>query len=280
VAQVSRVSFGVQSFDPGIQAAIGRIQPVQMIETCMMALRARGVRGINFDLMYGLPTQTIASLDGTLDEVIRLRPNRIALFGYAHLPAMFPRQRRIDSAALPDAKARFEQAAHGYERLVREGYRAIGFDHFALPDDPMAIAAEKGQLRRNFQGFTDDPADTVIGMGASAISMFPHMIVQNEKAAGAYRDLCGQSRLSGVRGIRRCQGDQHRAKIIENLLCCGRARIGTGWPQQVQQALSQYQEMGLVQLAEDEVSIVDEALPYARHVASVFDEKLALAKTY
>lgn len=280
VAQVSRVSFGVQSFDPGIQAAIGRIQPVDMIETCMNALRARGVRGINFDLMYGLPTQTIASLDSTLDDVVRLRPNRIALFGYAHLPSMFPRQRRIDTAALPDNKARFEQAAHGYERLVAEGYRPIGFDHFALPDDPMAIAADKGLVRRNFQGFTDDPAETVIGMGASAISMFPHLIIQNEKNAGVYRDQCSQSRLSGNRGIHRCKGDQQRAKIIENLLCSGRASIGQGWPKQVQQALSDYQQMGLVNMAEGEIAISDDALPYARHVAAVFDEKLALAKSY
>ena len=214
IAQVTRVSFGVQSFDPDIQAAIGRIQPVDMIDTCMAALRARGITSVNFDLMYGLPFQTIEKLDATLDEVVRTRPSRIALFGYAHVPQMFPRQRRIDASALPNAEQRFAQAAHGYDRLVAEGYVPIGFDHFALPGDPLAMAANKGQVRRNFQGFTEDQSDVLIGLGASAISLFPGAIIQNEKNPGAYRDYISEGRLAGARGVRLALEDQRRGVLI------------------------------------------------------------------
>lgn len=272
IAQVTRVSFGVQSFDPDIQAAIGRIQPVDMIETCMSALRARGITAVNFDLMYGLPFQTLAKLDETLDAVIRMRPSRIALFGYAHVPQMFPRQRRIDTSALPGAQERFEQAAHGYDRLVAEGYVAIGFDHFALPDDPLAIAAAKGQVRRNFQGFTEDQADVLIGMGASAISLFPGAIIQNEKNAGPYRDMIGEGRLAGVRGVRLAPEDQKRGLLIEQLLCQLRARLDRDIVDpQLDALLSQFVSLGIVERDGDEVAITDQGRPYARNVAAALD---------
>lgn len=272
IAQVSRVSFGVQSFDKQIQAAIGRIQPVEMIETCMAALRARGISAINFDLMYGLPHQDIEKLDATLDQVVRMRPSRIALFGYAHVPQMFPRQRRIDATALPGPAQRFEQAAHGYERLIREGYVAIGFDHFALPDDPLAKAAAQGQVRRNFQGFTEDQADVMIGLGASAISLFPDIIIQNEKNPGVYREKIGASQLAGARGVQRGGEDQARAQVIEQLLCQLRAAPDPALMDPALEAmLSHFTALGLVERTGAEVRITEQGRPYARNVAAAFD---------
>ena len=272
ITQVSRVSFGVQSFDPAIQSAIGRIQPVAMIETCIAALRARGIKAINFDLMYGLPGQTVAALDQTLDDVVRLQPSRIALFGYAHVPQMFPRQRRIDATALPDAAARFDQAAFGHERLVREGYVAIGFDHFALPDDPLAKAAASGSVRRNFQGFTEDQAQVMVGLGASAISLFPDLIIQNEKNPGAYRDRIAASHLAGARGVVRGAEDQARARVIEQLLCQLRAVPDpTLVDPHLEQALAQFRARGLVEQKGQALHITEQGRPYARTIAAAFD---------
>ncbi|MEY4891012.1 MAG: oxygen-independent coproporphyrinogen oxidase HemN [Pseudomonadota bacterium] len=279
IAQVTRVSFGVQSFDPDIQAAIGRIQPVDMIDTCMAALRARGITSVNFDLMYGLPFQTIEKLDATLDEVVRMRPSRIALFGYAHVPQMFPRQRRIDASALPNAEQRFAQAAHGYDRLVAEGYVPIGFDHFALPGDPLAMAASKGQVRRNFQGFTEDQSDVLIGLGASAISLFPGAIIQNEKNPGAYRDYISEGRLAGARGVRLALEDQRRGVLIEQLLCQLKARVDSDLVDpQLEVMLTHFVSLGLVERAGDVLSITDQGRPYARNVAAAFDRHAAAHK--
>lgn len=267
---VTRVSLGVQSFSAQIQAAIGREQPLSMVAHCVESLRARGVSGINFDLMYGLPGQTIETLDETLDEVIALRPDRIALFGYAHLPSMFPRQRRIDASTLPDTRARFEQSEHGYRRLVEAGYRAIGFDHFALPGDSLARADRENRVRRNFQGFTEDQSDILLGIGASAISQFPHLIVQNEKDAGPYRDLCGAGSLATARGVLRTAEDQTQGSAIEALLCRGEASI-PDLSKVDTEGLSRLRELGLIDGDESKLALAPGALPYARHVAAVFD---------
>ncbi len=170
---VSRVSLGVQTLSPAIQAAIGRVQPKEMIDETVALLRAAGVGSINFDLMYGLPGQTDHDLEDTLAGCLQLAPERFAVFGYAHVPQMLPRQRRIDAGALPDGAQRFAHAALANARLTSAGYDQIGFDHFARPSDAIAIAAKAGTLRRNFQGFTEDPADVLLGIGASAISSFP-----------------------------------------------------------------------------------------------------------
>jgi oxygen-independent coproporphyrinogen-3 oxidase len=271
-ARVTRVSFGVQSFDPDIQAAIGRIQPVEMIEACIAALRARGITHLNFDLMYGLPHQTVERLDTTLDDVIRMRPSRVALFGYAHVPQMFPRQRRIDSTALPGPAARFEQAAHGHERLVREGYVAIGFDHFALPEDPLAKAAAQGRVRRNFQGFTEDQGEVMLGLGASAISLFPEAIIQNEKNAGVYRERIAAGSLAGARGVLRLAEDRQRAAIIEQLLCQLRAIPDPRLTDAALEAeLTRFAELGLVERSGGVLRITEPGRPYARNIAAVFD---------
>ncbi|MDZ7587637.1 MAG: oxygen-independent coproporphyrinogen III oxidase [Parasphingorhabdus sp.] len=276
IAGVRRVSFGVQTFDPEIQAAIGRIQPVEMIETCVAALRARGIVSVNFDLMYGLPMQTSEKLEQTLDHVERMKPDRIALFGYAHLPEMFPRQRRIDASTLPDAKVRFDMAARGHERLVAAGYQAIGFDHFALPHDSLATAALKGAVHRNFQGFTDDDSRVVIGIGASAISVFPDRIVQNEKKSGPYRESCAAGQLAGSRGIKRETEAQRRAAIIEDILCTGEAYLDQHIiSPAAKTTLEQFAANGLLQIDGKTLRLTESARPYARYIASTFDAGLS-----
>ncbi len=270
-SSVNRVSLGVQTFSPQIQQAIGRVQPLADIENAMAGLRLRGVDAINFDLMYGLPGQSLADLDATLDETIRLAPSRVALFGYAHLPAMIPRQRRIDASNLPDHKLRFEQAALGFERLTQAGYVPIGFDHFALPDDPLAIAAKEGRVNRNFQGFTDDDAPILLGFGASAISKFPDLLVQNEKRAGPYRDLIGSGRLTATRGVTIDANECERGAIIRDLLCSGRARIGAAMNEAAHNATAALEDRGLIHWEGDDLVIRDCARPYARHIASQFD---------
>lgn len=274
-AGVSRVSFGVQSFDPEIQAAIGRIQPVEMIEACLAELRGSGIGSINFDLMYGLPLQTVARLDETLDHVARLRPDRIALFGYAHMPGLFPRQRRIESDSLPDAQLRFEMAAHGHDRLVAEGYVAVGFDHFALPSDSLTRAQRARAVHRNFQGFTDDSSEAVIGLGASAISLFPDRLVQNEKRAGDYRARCAAGELAGARGVMRSASARLRGQAIEAILCQGRTSLDRSLrTPATARGLQPFVERGLVEFGGSELALTEAALPYARHIAAVFDATL------
>ena len=212
----------------------------------MAGLRLRDIDAINFDLMYGLPGQTLADLDETLDETIRLAPSRISLFGYAHLPNMIPRQRQIDASDLPDHELRFEQARRGYERLTDAGYVPVGFDHFALPGDALAAAAKQGRVNRNFQGFTEDDATVLVGFGASAISRFPDLIVQNEKKAGAYRDIIGEGRLASARGVRLSEDEQRRAHHIRELLCLGKTKLDSDEHLAVRETLADYERRGII----------------------------------
>lgn len=268
---VSHASLGVQTFVPHLQAAIGRVQPDAVIEHATRLLREHGVRSLNFDLMYGLPGQFWDDVSATLERTIELGADRIALFGYAHVPDMIPRQRRIDASLLPDMKARFTMAARGAAMLTRAGYRAIGFDHFAKAGDPLALAAQQGRLHRNFQGFTDDPAPALIGLGASAISMFPHVIIQNEKNAGQYRSAIAANGLSGALGMARSLDDQRRGAVISALLCQGAARIEPAMAAQVADRLAPFLARGLATLSHGVLQIADDALPYARSIAALFD---------
>jgi len=270
-AHVTRVSLGVQTFAPHIQQAIGRIQPLSHIERVVAGLRLRDINAINFDLMYGLPGQTLADLDDTLEETIRLAPSRISLFGYAHLPHMIPRQRQIDASNLPDHKLRFEQAWRGYERLTEAGYVPVGFDHFALPSDPLADAARDGRVSRNFQGFTEDDSPVLIGMGASAISRFPDLIVQNEKRAGVYRDLIAAGQLTPVRGVAIDADDRERRRIIRELLCQGNACLEAGWLRSAHTALAAFERLHILRWDDDRLVVEDDGLPYARLIAAQFD---------
>ncbi|HCF24095.1 MULTISPECIES: oxygen-independent coproporphyrinogen III oxidase [unclassified Novosphingobium] len=271
VVGVTHASLGVQTFDPALQAAIGRIQPDAEIASAVDLLRGNGISSLNFDLMYGLPGQSLAMLEATLQRTVELGADRIALFGYAHVPHMLPRQRRIDASALPGQAERFAMAEFGLGLLTAAGYVPIGFDHFARPQDPMARALQAGTLRRNFQGFTDDPARSLIGMGASAIGCFPDLLVQNEKNAGRYRMLLSQDVLPATHGIRRSADDQRRGAVIEALLCFGRAELDPDLAAEAALRLAPFAKRGLARMQGSTLSIAPAGLPYARTIAALFD---------
>jgi oxygen-independent coproporphyrinogen-3 oxidase len=264
-------SLGVQTFDPALQAAIGRIQPDAEIAAATDLLRQAGVSSLNFDLMYGLPGQTLAMLEATLDRAVELGADRIALFGYAHVPHMLPRQRRIDASHLPDQAQRFAMADFGYRHLTAAGYVAVGFDHFAQPHDPMARAVAERRLRRNFQGFTDDPTTNLIGLGASSISCFDQVLVQNEKNPGRYRMLLSQDRLPAAGGVRRSADDQMRGGVITALLCQGEAALRGDLLEEVLPRLHPFLARGLAELDGKTLRLLPGGLPYARTVAALFD---------
>lgn len=268
---IEMASMGVQTLDPTIQQAIGRVQPIELIEHATQALRKAGIGSINFDLMYGLPGQDRGALEATILETIRLRPERIALFGYAHVPHLIPRQRRIDDSRLPDAAERFALAELGHQLLIGAGYEPVGFDHYALPHDRLAEASRTGALRRNFQGFTDDPADVLIGLGASAISQFPGLLVQNDKNAGRYRMQVAAGMLPVERGVRRNGLDRRRGEVIEHLLCKGKANLAGLCDTGVWRALAPFISLGLVEGDGDQLTLAPGAQPYARVIASTFD---------
>jgi oxygen-independent coproporphyrinogen III oxidase len=268
---VRYASLGVQTFDPALQAAIGRIQPDAEIVAATQLLRMNGVTSLNFDLMYGLPGQDLTQLEATLARTIALGADRVALFGYAHVPHLLPRQRRIDGAALPPLAERFAMADFGYRMLTAAGYVPVGFDHFALPDDPLAKAAAQGMLRRNFQGFTDDPAPVLVGLGTSAISRFTDLLVQNEKNAGRYRMLLSQRRLPAAGGIRLGAEDKRRSALIEALLCRGQTRLDADIEAEVEARLTPFIDRGLARMAQGALHITPEGLPYARTIAALFD---------
>ena len=270
--RVTRASLGVQTFDPALQAAIGRVQPEADIVRAVDLLRGAGVTSINFDLMYGLPGQDDATLAATLDTALALAPDRLAVFGYAHVPHLIPRQRRIDASALPDAAARFGHAALAHTQLTAAGYQAVGFDHFARPDDALARAAADGTLRRNFQGFTEDRADVLIGLGASAIGQFPDRLLQNAKNAGEWHAAIGAGRFATARGIRRTPLDRVHGRAIEAILCQGTADL-TDLPDRgaLAMRLRRFEAVGLIAWDGARLRLADDALPYARAIAATLD---------
>ncbi len=268
----SHASLGVQTFAPRLQEAIGRVQPQEMIERSVGLLRKAGISSLNFDLMYGLPGQTMEDLENSLSLTADFGADRIALFGYAHVPHMLPRQRRIDDSALPDGAARFAMARDGHAQLVNAGYEAVGFDHFALPGDPLAQAMESGTLKRNFQGFTDDQAQVLIALGASAISSFPDLLIQNEKNSGRYRMLMSQGILPTANGKERSVDDRRRGAVIEELLCRGRAKVSQDLLESAEDRLRPYVEPGLARIESGNMLVISRnALPYARSIAAAFD---------
>ena len=217
----TRASFGVQEFDATVQQAINRIQPPDMVQKAVSMLRDAGVRGINFDLVYGLPHQTVETLQHTIELCVGMRPDRIALFGYAHVPWIAKRQRMIDQATLPGAGSRAEQAQAATRQLNAAGFESVGLDHFARPDDPLAVAARNGELHRNFQGYTTDRAETLLGLGTTAISRTPDGYFQNLPETGAWSRAISAGELPVAKGIAFSGQDRLRGHVIEQLMCNG-----------------------------------------------------------
>lgn len=218
-AGVNRASIGVQDFNPAVQRAINRIQPYQTTAQAIEWLRDAGMEGINIDLVYGLPHQTVASLSETVGLAAGLAPQRIALFGYAHVPWMKRHQRLIAEDTLPGLEERWLHYESASRLLVELGYVQIGLDHFAHPADPLAVALRERRLHRNFQGYTTDEAETLIGFGASAIGSLPQGYIANEPKSATYQQLIGAGQLATLRGVAVDRDDLLRRAVIERLMC-------------------------------------------------------------
>jgi len=276
---VNRASLGVQDFDPVVQAAVNRIQPYNLVEQCVADLRATGIRSLNLDLIYGLPFQSVSGLRRTVTQAVSLQPDRIALFGYAHVPWMKPHQRLIDEQSLPDAYARFRQFEAASQALTASDYARIGLDHFAKPGDTLRTARDNHTLKRNFQGYTVDRADTLIGFGPSAISALPQGYVQNAADHTPWARDVGEGRLAAVKGVVLNHEDRRRRAIIEQIMCFGRVDLADFAfdPALVMDALTPLIEDGLCHLTGTVLTLTERGLPFQRVVAAVFDSYLVPA---
>ena len=279
-AGITRASLGVQSLDGKVQAAINRVQSLADTARTVDGLRRAGVAAINIDLIYGLPSQTVASCLATVGECLGLRPDRFSVFGYAHVPDFKKHQRKIDTRQLPDGSARAAQAEAIADRLEVAGYRRIGLDHFALAGDAMAVAADHGRLRRNFQGYTTDPADTLIGIGASAIGRLARGYVQNEAVLRTYMAAIGEGRLATVKGLALTDEDRLRGALIERLMCDFRVDIDAVCRSRgrtrdhvadVFPALDRLALDGIIRLERGIIEVEPEARALVRAVAAAFD---------
>jgi oxygen-independent coproporphyrinogen-3 oxidase len=280
---VNRASLGVQSFDPVVQRAINRIQSFEQTASVTNGLRQAGIGGINFDLIYGLPHQTAESCLDTVRRCLELRPERFSVFGYAHVPTFKTHQRKIDEASLPDGLARYDQACAIADALKAAGYVQIGLDHFALPHDAMTIAFREGRLHRNFQGYTTDSNEVLIGLGASAIGQLPQGYVQNEVQVRAYSQAIASGSLATVKGYALTDDDRLRADIIERIMCdhgvdldavC--ARHGAR-PEQMLRSAPRLQALisdGVVALEGSSLAVREGSRFLVRSVASAFDAHL------
>ncbi len=281
---VSRVSLGVQDFEPRVQLAINRLQPLERIREACALLRAAGILRIGFDLMYGLPHQSVETVRRTARLAAGLGPHRIAVFGYAHVPWMKRHQTLLPEDSLPDPCLRWAQTQAIAAELAEAGYRPIGFDHFARPEDGLHAALVQGRLRRNFQGFTDDPATVLLGLGASAISQFPEGYAQNAVRIDDYRQRLTAGGLATARGIALSADDRLRARAIAEILCYQEADLAAlscahgrdaGAVDDALARLARLARDGLVTLAGRRVRIREEARPLARWAAAAIDPAMA-----
>lgn len=276
---MTRASIGVQDFDPEVQTTIGRIQSFEVTRDAADMLRASNITSLNADILFGLPHQDETRIAASVQKLLTLNPDRVALYGYAHVPWMARRQSMIPSDALPAPERRlslFETAARLFEW---DGYTQIGIDHFAAPHDSLAVAARAGLLRRNFQGYTDDPAETLVGLGASAISRFRQGYTQNASATSAYAKAIQSGRFAAARGHAFAGEDLLRARIIEALMCDFEVRfddMALRFPgatrhlaELLQSAADQFGEM--VHLGETGLRIRPEGRPLTRIIARFFD---------
>ena len=281
---VNRASLGVQDFSPHVQQAAGRIQPFETVKDAVDRLHDVGIDRINLDLMYGLPKQSVADVRQTASLAHSLQPQRVAVFGYAHVPWFRPQQRLIDEADLPTSQERLEQAEAAHETLVQFGYQPIGLDHYARSDDELTPAAKSGRMTRNFQGYTDDGADALVGLGASSIGRLPQGFAQNEPAVGNYMRAIAAGNLATVRGIALSAEDRVRGHIIERLMCdmtvdLGAVSaesgfdIGTDFSQEIE-SLQPFTENGTLVIEGNRLRITEKGRPYMRLVASAFDSYL------
>ena len=277
----NRLSFGVQDFDPAVQKAVHRIQPAEQVFQLVDASRRLGFESVNVDLIYGLPMQTTASFDRTLEQIKSLRPDRIALYAYAHLPDRFKPQRRIHAEDLPLGGTKVAMLSRSLDALTEAGYVYIGMDHFALPDDALAVAKRQGRLHRNFQGYSTQADSDLIALGVSSIGRVGATYSQNAKTMEEYVDALDQGRFPVVRGLALSRDDLIRRSVIMALMCQGHVQfesIHLAWmvdfktmfAKELTQ-LEDLQAQGLVQLSETGIQVTPTGWFFVRGVAMLFD---------
>ena len=282
-AGVNRTSIGVQSYEDKVQQAINRIQPYEMTKKVIGWLRKHSISHVNMDLMYGLPFQDTAEIETMVDLTVDLQPNRIALFGYAHVPWMQSHQKLIKDETLPDAAERWEQFTLAVERLKKAGYIQVGFDHFAHPDDSMAKALETGDVHRNFQGYTTDTSPAMLGFGASAIGYMPQGYVQNQRPLKAYRQAIDSGVLPAIKGIKISASDVFHRTLIEDIMCnltvdldavCKAHNMDLASLDQDLKKLAPLVEDKICTIENNTITVTELGRPFVRLVASAFDEYL------
>ncbi|MDJ0629293.1 MAG: oxygen-independent coproporphyrinogen III oxidase [Rhodobacter sp.] len=278
-AGMNRASIGIQDFDTQIQQTIGRPQSYDVTKAAVDGLRTRGIDSLNVDILYGLPHQTEAKISESVQLLLSLNPDRVALFGYAHVPWMAKRQTLIPTDALPVPEERLELFNVARDLFLWDGFKEIGIDHFARPDDGLEVAQRAGRMRRNFQGYTEDTSETLIGLGASAISRFRQGYAQNDPSTSGYQGVVRDGRFATKRGHAFTEDDMLRAAVIEALLCDFRVDLSAaadrvGQPATRAVALADGLEAafpGMVQARDGAVEIFDHARPLARIIARHFD---------
>lgn len=280
----NRLSFGVQDFDPAVQKAVHRMQPADQVFALVASARRLGFESVNVDLIYGLPLQTQASFDRTLAQVNELRPDRIALYAYAHLPERFKPQRRIHVEELPNGNDKVAMLSRSLDALTQAGYVYIGMDHFALPDDALAVAKRQGRLHRNFQGYSTQADCDLIALGVSSIGRIGSTYSQNAKTMEAYCDLLDRGHFPVERGLHLSRDDLIRRTVIMALMCQGHLEfeaINLAWlidfktmfARELEQ-LEDMQAQGLVQLSDAGIQVTAMGWFFVRGVAMVFDRYL------
>ena len=281
---LNRASLGVQDLSRDVQSAVNRREPFDVVARSVQWLREAGIGSVNLDLMYGLPLQTEAGVLDTLEQVLTFRPDRIALFGYAHVPWAKPHQKLINEADLPDGPKRLAQAEAAARRLRRAGYVAIGMDHFAHPNDELSKAAREGRLHRNFQGYTTDAVSTLIGLGASSISRLPQGYARNSPDVATWRERVATGAFATIRGFELSGEDRFRGEIIERLMCdlavdlievC--AKHGRSLDEVAADLESLARPIGdfLVRLDGGRLEMTEFGHPFVRMVARAFDRRSA-----
>ncbi|VXB69041.1 Oxygen-independent coproporphyrinogen III oxidase [Burkholderia sp. 8Y] len=283
----NRLSLGVQDFDERVQQAVNRIQPRAMTEDVMRAAREHGFKSVSVDLIYGLPHQSVESFTRTLDAIIALAPDRVSVFGYAHMPALFKMQRQIDEAALPSPAVRLAILERVIERMSDAGYVYIGMDHFALPGDELARAHEAGTLQRNFQGYSTHADCDLIGIGASSIGKLGDVYAQNARDLADYAAAIDAGRFAIQRGVRLSADDLLRRDIIMRLMCGGVLRVadierahGIDFADAFAAELARLAPMagdGLIDITPEAIRVLPAGRMLVRNVASVFDRYLGQA---
>ncbi|QGM99351.1 oxygen-independent coproporphyrinogen III oxidase [Methylocystis parvus] len=282
-AGVNRVSFGVQDLNAHVQEAAGRVQPFEIVERAVAMVRGAGVAAINFDLMYGLPHQSVADVERTAAMAASLDPQRLAVFGYAHVPWFKANQKLIDAAALPGAAERLAQAAAVRRTLERAGFEAIGLDHFARPHDPLAVAARDGRMRRNFQGYTIDSATALLPFGVSSIGRLPQGFVGNATDLAGWRRAVEDDRFPVTRGLAFSIEDLARGDLIERLMCdftvdFGAIALEHGFHveafDEARLPLSALERDGVVEVVDRRVTVTERGRPFVRLAAAAFDAYL------